>query len=274
MSFANINDPAGIKALLEQLSQSQAWQTSHAAPSEVAPPPSHTQSQASASVHEPPLASPEVSDAPPTSRPSVASLLSQLQASPSFTSAVTVTRETHREVENNYIARPPSVPQTSLPGVPISSSTDQPLPSSTPKLDVRWLSFQQALPQLAQLSEDPGFVATIGKLKDEQADLERRLWEERRAIQKKHEDKVKVARTKAQIVGGLSRHEADMMAEAFRKELRKFDSERVLTAWDGLVAKQQAALEGLGVPAMYITDAHTDREVSLDPISFAARSRP
>lgn len=33
-------------------------------------------------------------------------------------------------------------------------------------------------------------------MKKEQADLERRLWEERRAIHDKHEEKVKIARTK------------------------------------------------------------------------------
>lgn len=53
-----------------------------------------------------------------------------------------------------------------------------------------------------------------------------------------------------------------MLSDAYKKELKKFDAERVLVAWDGLVAKQQTALENLQVPAMFKTDTSTDREVS------------
>lgn len=52
-----------------------------------------------------------------------------------------------------------------------------------------------------------------------------------------------------------------MMSDAYRKEMQKFDAERVLVAWDGLVAKQQAALENLRVPTMFVTSAKVDREV-------------
>ena len=51
------------------------------------------------------------------------------------------------------------------------------------------------------------------------------------------------------------------MTDSFRAELRKFDRERVLPAWDGLVTKQQAALEALGVPAMFPATEAPDREV-------------
>lgn len=54
-----------------------------------------------------------------------------------------------------------------------------------------------------------------------------------------------------------------MMSDTFRKELLKFDAERVLPAWDGLVTKQQHKLESLGVPAMYQTTIAADREVCL-----------
>lgn len=53
-----------------------------------------------------------------------------------------------------------------------------------------------------------------------------------------------------------------MLSDAYKKELKKFDTERVLVAWDGLVAKQQSALENLRVPAMFKTDISTDREVT------------
>jgi hypothetical protein len=54
-----------------------------------------------------------------------------------------------------------------------------------------------------------------------------------------------------------------MMSDAYRKEMNKFDAERALIAWDGLVTKQQATLENLRVPAMFVTDVKTDREVRL-----------
>lgn len=53
------------------------------------------------------------------------------------------------------------------------------------------------------------------------------------------------------------------MKQVFEAELKKFDRERVLPAWDGLIARQQATLERLGVPAMSMTDEKTDREVSV-----------
>jgi hypothetical protein len=55
-----------------------------------------------------------------------------------------------------------------------------------------------------------------------------------------------------------------MLNDAFRKELRKFDAERVLFAWDGLLQKQQSTLESLGVPTMFPSDLRADREVSIE----------
>jgi hypothetical protein len=55
-----------------------------------------------------------------------------------------------------------------------------------------------------------------------------------------------------------------MLNDAFRKELQKFDAERVLFAWDGLLQKQQSTLEGLGVPTMFPSDLRVDREVSIE----------
>jgi len=54
-----------------------------------------------------------------------------------------------------------------------------------------------------------------------------------------------------------------MMADKFRIELHKFDVERVLFAWDGLIAKQQTALFALGVPTMFVTAVNPDRTVSI-----------
>ena len=52
------------------------------------------------------------------------------------------------------------------------------------------------------------------------------------------------------------------LTATFRAELRKFDRERALPAWDGLVTKQQTALEGWGAPTMFPTALQPDREVS------------
>lgn len=51
------------------------------------------------------------------------------------------------------------------------------------------------------------------------------------------------------------------MTDAFRRELQKFDKERALPAWDGLISRQQSALEVLGVPTMFPTSETTDRQV-------------
>lgn len=53
-----------------------------------------------------------------------------------------------------------------------------------------------------------------------------------------------------------------MMSTSFRKELYKFDVERVLVAWDGMMAKQQMALEVLAVPGMFVSSSSSDVEVS------------
>ncbi|KAF8743830.1 hypothetical protein AX14_000236 [Amanita brunnescens Koide BX004] len=136
-----------------------------------------------------------------------------------------------------------------------------PPPARQEHRDLQSYTFQQALPVVANLASDPTFLLEIQKLKQAQDDIERRLWEERRSIQRKHEEKVKIAKTKATMIGvGLSKHEADMLNDAYKKELRKFDMERALPAFDGLIAKQQAALAHLNVPTMCVSDDMDLRE--------------
>jgi hypothetical protein len=52
-----------------------------------------------------------------------------------------------------------------------------------------------------------------------------------------------------------------MMSDTFQRELREFDTQRVLSAWDGLVAKQQGILENHAVPTMFSTTSHNERDV-------------
>ncbi|OSX60525.1 hypothetical protein POSPLADRAFT_1047949 [Postia placenta MAD-698-R-SB12] len=282
----NINDPAGVKALLDQLRSSQAWQDIAQAPPQQPPPePTLRVPDANTSILPPPIAVSQATEStaspldaaslgdtgnlstsgsasgPPESllAPSVASLLSQLQVVSSSAPQSILTRVSPpvRSVQTPQLLSP----YQSMPEGRPTESPLAPLPSPARTEDLRKSTFQQALPHLARLSEDPDFVNVISRMKREQADLERQLWDERQGIQKKQEEKVKIARTKASMVGsGLTQFEADMLSDSFRKELRKFDSERVLPAWDGLVAKQQARLEALGVPVMYLTSIKTDRE--------------
>ncbi|KAH7916145.1 hypothetical protein BJ138DRAFT_1097344 [Hygrophoropsis aurantiaca] len=264
MSFTNINDPAGVKALLEQLRSSQAWKES-VSPDVTSDPDTRNAVMHTTVVPPKPREEIHISNAQVAApSPSVASLLSQLKSSTAWSSVSSATGSS-----SNHARLPQPSPQpfsvretpTPMPVIlPESPVTPVSVAAASYRQDARSLTFQQALPHLTQMAEDPEFVASIARMRDEQKDLERQLWEERRAIHRKYEEKVKVARTKASMIGtGVSKHEADMLNDAFRKELHKFDTERVLIAWDGLASKQQHALEGLGVPTMFVTDSQADR---------------
>lgn len=268
MNFTNINDPAGIKALLEQLRSSQAWQQSivgGADPNGIAksPPLTSTTPQAT------PLPTQSVATTSDVSKPSssVADLLSQLHSSehvqeiiPSGPSQPSTSRFTAQQA-SLQVSQAPSHRSTPRPPEDSVHHSAASTNAFTHGQELRTMSFQQALPHLTRLAENADFVTAIAQLREEQKDLERQLWEERLAIHRKHENKVKVAQTKAGLIGGgISQHEAGMLNDAFRKELQKFDAERVLFAWDGLLRKQQSALEGLGVPTMFPSDLRVDRE--------------
>ncbi|KAI0049173.1 hypothetical protein FA95DRAFT_1604569 [Auriscalpium vulgare] len=259
MDFTNINDPAGVKALLESLRSSQVWSQAVTTEPDAAHPPR------SASQIPPPAQDANSSTAS-TSKPSVAELLSQLRNSGS------------RWTETGKPPLPPLPASTSSSSSALSSSSyrlPEPENPAEPFLapeyhearpphrrqDVREMTFQQSLPHLAQLAEDSTFVEAVRKIKREQDALESQLWEERAAIRKKHEEKVKFAQTKANMIGvGMSKHDAEMLSASFREEVRKFDLQRALPAWDGLVAKHQTALEVLAVPTMFRTTDKVDLE--------------
>ncbi|KAH0587121.1 hypothetical protein H2248_005938 [Termitomyces sp. 'cryptogamus'] len=236
MSFTNINDPAGVKALLDQLRGSQAWKDVIGSQAQ--------KDQSTASATEEPLALSAPSSNTTAPSTSVAALLSQLRSSSWVPPQATC-------VEN--VTSHPTPPQPVLkPSAPLVQQVQDP----------KSLTFQQALPYIAQLADNPEFIAAIAQLKKEQEDLERQLWEDRRDIIRKFEDKVKVATTKATLIGdpGLSKHEADTLQDGLKKALEKFDRERVLAAWDGLVSKQQTILSQHKVPTMFPTSQSIDRE--------------
>ncbi|KAG6885250.1 hypothetical protein C0993_004107 [Termitomyces sp. T159_Od127] len=173
MSSTNINDSAGVKALLDQLRVSQAWIDVIGSQAQ--------EDRSSVSATEEPPAPSASSSNTTAPGPSVAALLSQLRSSPG--SRDPPHAASIDNTDNNHPAPPQSV---LLP----------PVPSVQQVQDPKSLTFQQALPYIAKLADNPDFVAAITRLKNEQEDLERQLWEDRRNIIKKFEDKVKVATTK------------------------------------------------------------------------------
>ena len=52
-----------------------------------------------------------------------------------------------------------------------------------------------------------------------------------------------------------------MLTEAFKKEIDKFDRDRVIPAWDGLVSRQQMELAHSRVPTMFVSHQAEDRQV-------------
>jgi hypothetical protein len=53
--------------------------------------------------------------------------------------------------------------------------------------------------------------------------------------------------------------------------MNKFDRDRVLPAWDGLMSKQQAVLQSLNCPLMYVTNMTADMQVRALIQSFSLR---
>ncbi|KAG6879511.1 hypothetical protein C0992_002007 [Termitomyces sp. T32_za158] len=167
-------DSVGVKALLDQLRVSQAWKDVISLPTQKA-----RSSVSATGAEEPPAPSASSSNAVAPGA-SVAALLSQLRSSSNSWDPP------HTTSTDPVIDDPTPPEPVSLPPAPLVQQVQDP----------KTLTFQQALPYIAKLADDPTFVAVIAQLKSEQEDLERQLWEDRRNIIKKFEDKVKVATTK------------------------------------------------------------------------------
>jgi len=204
-----LQDTAGVKALLERLRASQAWQetvnpadptsvstTSTSTPNAVTPP-LHgsgvsTSKNADADSEMPittssqplPVIPPSTSAATVTGSPtvtSVASLLSQLKSSkwtPPASALFLENAPSASSTPNGRSSR--SYPQPSFPGSTLSRPVElkQPLPpsqstnlsqplatTSAPDEDVRFVTFQQALPRLTQLASNPGFIAAVARVR-------------------------------------------------------------------------------------------------------------
>lgn len=167
MNFTNINDPVGVKALLDQLRVSQAWQ-------EVTTPSILDGDTSSGSSEK------QLTPSPAAPSTSVALLLSQLHSVPPLPPPLPVNEDSNHPASGRHGS---------------TSSVVVPVPPHA-KTDMRSYTFQQALPYLAELADDHEFVEILKQLKKEQYDLEQQLCEDRRAIHKKYEEKVRIAVTK------------------------------------------------------------------------------
>ncbi|KAK1224574.1 hypothetical protein PQX77_012528 [Marasmius sp. AFHP31] len=258
MSHAGSLDEAkAIQALLAQLGASQAWKDT---------------------LNDNPTSNSEAptSQAPDSgSSTSVASLLSQLRTPQEDLSRPAQQLVTQPHPQNDKRQQGPHVlgPSNaiSIPDpyahTPLFTSNDNsPLENSSAgtdqrRQDTRHYTFQQSLPLLAELAARKDLVEALVSMKKSQDTLERQLLEERQSIRKKYDQRIKDASVKARLIGtGLSSHEARMLNDSYKQQLKKFDRERAISAWESLVAKQQEDLLALGVPTMFLTSNRSDRE--------------
>lgn len=141
-----------MTALLEKLRSSQAWAEiqNEPSPPEPAVPRALVQGQVATPNTQPDLLKIGNNDSNLTANKdatSVANLLSQLSS----------------EAPSNSPGYSRS-PQSYSSSTPPSTSTA--VPNAFPRKDVRSYTFQQSLPYLAQLSEDPLFLDAISKVND------------------------------------------------------------------------------------------------------------
>ena len=185
-----IQDPAAVKALLDQLRASQVWQDTLNSES-------NTGSEKQAGIRESPPSMLE--DAPGESRArssdaapptSVASLLSQLRTSAN-TPPVSSTRITHQSTRN--IPRP----SQDLPPTESEHRTPRPDVATSSTLavqDIRSISFQQALPHLTQLASDPEFLTAVSRVRSIHCAYSHKLLKQLLAA-------ARTKRTRATVVG-------------------------------------------------------------------------
>ncbi|KDQ20632.1 hypothetical protein BOTBODRAFT_169363 [Botryobasidium botryosum FD-172 SS1] len=284
MDLTNIPDAASVKALLDKLQNSQALA------SQLPSAPVNHSAAASAEYGRPAhsLSSMEWSPSDPGMRPT-AGPSHQPEVSNQISSLLALLGppKSHSPGPASSTFMPAPAPPLA-PAPPIAAPTPPPPPiSRTPshtsaparQADVRNLSFQQALAPLGQMLDDPVNLAALKKIKLEQDRLEMQLWEERQTIIRSQEEKVKALQTKARIIGvDPTSRELQVLRAEFATELHRFDSNRVLPAWDALVARQQSAMEKLHVPTIFETSQAAEREkqqkvvqVILDAIGNDAR---
>ncbi|KAG8958897.1 hypothetical protein FRC00_002170 [Tulasnella sp. 408] len=131
-----------------------------------------------------------------------------------------------------------------------------------PKVDYRSLTYVESLSRVEELLKDPRAADALLELKKTQDEMEKKLWDGRKALRHKHEEKVHAAKTTARIVTGseqLDEKEVQRLMDELKRAELEYDLKHVLPAWDALVHKQQTVMESLGVPAMLPSTDPTER---------------
>lgn len=131
-----------------------------------------------------------------------------------------------------------------------------------PNVNYRSLTYVESLSRVEELLKDPHAADALLDLKKTQDEMEKKLWDGRKALKLKHEEKVHAAKTTARIVTGserLDEKEVQRLIDELRKSELEYDLKHVFPAWDALVHKQQAVMERLGVPAMLPSTDPTER---------------
>ncbi|KAL8287022.1 hypothetical protein RQP46_004028 [Phenoliferia psychrophenolica] len=132
---------------------------------------------------------------------------------------------------------PISIPTQAQLDSLLSSLTNPPPPPPPPERDLTTLSFAESLPILQELGGDPDFLEALGEIKEEQADEELRMKDERNRLESEGKR------------GAVSQHVQN-------SRLRDWDR-KALVRWKGVREIQQAQLQEMGVPSFFPTEDPT-----------------
>ncbi|KAF8314727.1 hypothetical protein DL93DRAFT_2097115 [Clavulina sp. PMI_390] len=293
MDFANIKDPAGLKALLDSLAPVLA-----------------STSAVTNEHHDEPGASTAAEDEKNETNPlenlgdsSSSDSIQALSAAPESTvsNQVASLLSILERATTRHSNPPPPAPASSssyilppapAPTAPIASSSSyNPLSASAPTFhpslssstihhapNPRNMPFHQAIPLIGKILERPGAMTALRRMKIDQNALEQRLWVGREAIIAAQQKKVDDAILQSKLTNTtFPERERDNLRTQFKKELETYDTHRVLVAWDTLLTQQQTELEKMGFPTFFPTTTPSDRarqQRVIDVLSAALDPEP
>ncbi|KAG8715423.1 hypothetical protein FRC11_004202 [Ceratobasidium sp. 423] len=98
----------------------------------------------------------------------------------------------------------PGASSSSQPSRPSNESNEKPptpVSVTSPGLDLRFMTVQQALPHISKLTARAEFRGEVKKIQEAQNQLEQSLYASQQDVMRKHEQRVAYAKNKANIVG-------------------------------------------------------------------------
>ncbi|KAG8934195.1 hypothetical protein FRC01_004528 [Tulasnella sp. 417] len=252
-------DQATLQSLLERLRSSTAYANTLAGPQ----PPEHSNPSGSpplppapSSPEPQPDTTPEIQADSSGVSSRISSLLSRLRPQTSQVS--------NTEPSVSRVPEPKAINHANE-DMTIGSMVDDEsvyITQPMPKVDYRSLTYVESLSRVEELLKDPRAAEALLDLKKAQDEMEKKLWDGRQSLNRRHEEKVHAAKITARIVTGseqLDEKEVQRLVDELRRSEREYDLKHVLPAWDALVQEQQAVMESLGVPAMLPSTDLTER---------------